>query len=238
MNYFGLLLSGWLIGLIAAVPIGPVNLICIRRTLQCGTWYGFVSGLGAALGDGLFACIAGFSLTAVAQLIQGNSTILQIIGGVMLLGFGVRMYYAAPPSRMGETYGPFPEGAAKYCSGNGVKNGLKNGSQNGQNSRTRGMASTFALTITNPATFVWFMGWSSGLNGLSENPSFFSAAFAVIGVMLGSATWWLTLTTVVGKLHARIDDHVVRAINRVSGVLVFVSGLLLLGHVGIEHLFG
>ncbi len=236
MNFVGLLISGWMIGLIAAVPIGPVNLICIRRTLQCGTWYGFQSGLGAALGDGLFACIAGFSLTALAQLIQGNSTTLQIIGGVMLIAFGLRMYYAPPPSRINDTYGPFPEGAAQYCNGKNGTNG-----KNGQGSRARGMASTFVLTITNPATLFWFMTWSAGLSGLADHPSFFAASLAVIGVMLGSATWWLMLTTVVGELHARIDDHVVRAINRVSGVLVFVSGLLLLGHVSvvsIEHLFG
>lgn len=260
MNYIALLISGWMIGLIAAVPIGPVNLICIRRTLQCGTLYGFISGLGAALGDGLFACIAGFGLTAVAQLIQGYSTILQIVGGIMLMAFGLRMYYAPTPTRMDDSYGPFPEGATQYCSGNspansavnavtsgngtanaiasGIANGIKNSLKNGQGSHTRGMASTFALTITNPATFVWFAGWSSGLNGLADNPSFFAAAFAVMGVLLGSTTWWLILTTVVGKLHRRIDDGIVRLLNRIFGVIVFLSGVLLLGHVAVNRLFG
>ena len=250
MDYIALLISGWMIGLIAAVPIGPVNLICIRRTLQCGTWYGFVSGLGAALGDGLFACIAGFSLTAVAQLIQGNSTILQIIGGVLLMAFGVRMYYAPITTRMSESYGPYPESAMPDCAGNGntdgettslandIANGIKNTFKNGQGSRTRGMASTFALTITNPATLFFFMTWSASLSGLSSDPSFLSAAFAVLGVLIGSTTWWLILTTVVGKLHRRIDDEVVHVLNRIFGAIVCLSGLLLLGHVVYNRLFG
>lgn len=231
MEFVALIFSGWIIGLIAAVPIGPVNLICIRRTLQCGTGYGFRSGLGAAFGDGLFACVTGFGLTAVAQLIEGYSTILQIIGGLLLLSFGLRMYYAPPPARIDDPYGPFPEGVAKNCGG---ANG--NG-KNGNRSMTSAMAPTFVLTITNPATLFWFAGWFASLGGLADNPSFVAAALVVLGVYLGSASWWLTLTTVVGKLHAKIDDRVVRGINRVSGGLVALSGLGILTHVAISQLF-
>jgi threonine/homoserine/homoserine lactone efflux protein len=236
MDYVAIILTGWAIGLIAAIPIGPVNLICIRRTLQFGSLYGFISGLGAALGDGIFACIAGFSLTAISQLITGYSVPLQIIGGVMLVIIGIRMYYAPPPPRIAETYGPMPENAARPCPQNGVVNG-KNGA-NGKKSSARGMATTFALTTTNPGTFAWFLGGAATFGGLSDNPSFFVAAFWVIGVIVGSATWWLMLTTVVGNLHAKIDDHVVQVINRVSGVLVTLFGLIVLMHVGFPHLFG
>jgi threonine/homoserine/homoserine lactone efflux protein len=231
MEFFALIISGWMIGLIAAVPIGPVNLICIRRTLQCGWRYGFISGLGAALGDGVFASVTGFGLTAIAQLIEGYSASLQLLGGVLLLGIGIRMFNAAPPQRLGETYGPFPEGmAAKVCN-------IQNGNGKNGTSGARGMASTFALTITNPVTLFWFGAWFASLGGLADNPSFFNAARVVLGVFLGSATWWFTLTTVVGTLHARIDDSVVRFINRVCGVLVGVSGLGLLVYVTFEHFF-
>lgn len=241
MDYVGIILTGWAIGLIAAIPIGPVNLICIRRTLQFGSLYGFISGLGAALGDGIFACIAGFSLTAISQVIAGYSVPLQIIGGIMLVVIGIRMFFAPPPPRIAETYGPMTETAAKACAqANGVngKNGTngKNGA-NGKKSSARGMATTFALTTTNPGTFAWFFSGAASLGGLSDNPSFFVASFWVIGVIVGSATWWLTLTTVVGKLHAKIDDHVVQAINRVSGVLVTLFGLIVLMHVAFPHLF-
>jgi len=229
MDYVGIILTGWIVGLIAAIPIGPVNLICIRRTLQFGTFYGFLSGLGAALGDGIFACGAAFSITALSQLINGYSMPLQLVGGIMLLVIGVRMFLAPPPARMGESYGP-PASKNGKTTANG-----KNGA--GKNGAAKGMATTFALTTTNPATFAWFLGWSGSLVGMSKNPSFFTAAFWVIGVVIGSATWWAILTTVVGKLHAKIDDHVVQIVNRVSGILVFLFGLGVLVHVAFPKLF-
>ena len=88
MNYLVLIFSGVVMGLIAAVPIGPVNLICIRRSFAFGPLNGFVSGLGAALGDGVFAAITGFGLTWIAQLIEGYATIIELIGGAMLVWFG------------------------------------------------------------------------------------------------------------------------------------------------------
>src|ERR1700744_2942084 len=91
-----LLFPGIVIGLIAAAPIGPVNLICIRRTLQYGSLNGFFSGLGAGLGGGLFALIPRFGLTAIAQLIEGLSTALQLAGGILLVCFGLYTYFAAP----------------------------------------------------------------------------------------------------------------------------------------------
>ena len=83
MIYFYLIASGVVMGLIAAVPIGPVNLICIRRSFAFGPLNGFVSGLGAALGDGLFAAIMGFGLTWIAQMIEGYATFIELIGGDM-----------------------------------------------------------------------------------------------------------------------------------------------------------
>jgi threonine/homoserine/homoserine lactone efflux protein len=232
MEYFVTIFTGWVIGLIAAVPIGPVNLICIRRTLQFGRIYGFVSGLGAALADGIFACIAAFSLTAISQLITGYSVPLQVVGGIMLLVIGIRMYFAAPPPRMAETYGPLPEALAKACL-NGGKNG--NSAYCKPKSPVRGMATTFALASTNPGTIAWFVGGAVSLGGLSDGLGFFQAAFWVLGVILGSATWWFALTTAVGKAHAMINDRVVVVINRISGVIVILCGLLVLVHVAYPH---
>jgi len=92
MDYVFLIVSGVVIGLIVAVPIGPVNLICIRRTLAFGPVNGFVSGLGAALGDTLFAIVTGFGLTAAAQLIKGYSSLLELIGGGMLILAAAALY--------------------------------------------------------------------------------------------------------------------------------------------------
>ncbi len=205
---------GIVIGLIVAAPIGPVNLICIRRTLQFGFLNGFVSGIGAALGDGLFAVVTGFGLTAIAQWIEGLSTALQLAGGTLLVCFGLYTYFSKPPGRL-DVKAEATEMKASTL--------------------VRAMASTFLLTITNPATLLGFTAMFTGLGGLAgDDPSYFSAAFVVGGVMLGSALWWLMLTLGVGLLHARIDDRVMRIINHGSGLMVAGFGLAVLGHVGLE----
>jgi threonine/homoserine/homoserine lactone efflux protein len=217
MNGLGqifLLGPGIVIGLIVAAPIGPVNLICIRRTLQFGFLNGFLSGLGAALGDGLFAIVTGFGLTAISQWIEGLSNALQVAGGLLLVCFGLYTYFSKPPKRLD------PKTEASDISARTL---------------VRAMASTFALTITNPATLLGFTAMFTGLGGLAgDDPSFFSAAFVVGGVILGSALWWLTLTSVVGLLHARIDDRVMLIINHGSGLMVAAFGIAVLGHVGMK----
>jgi len=214
LSHIYLLGPGILIGLVVAAPIGPVNLICIRRTLQYGSLNGFVSGLGAALGDGVFAIVTGFGLTAIAQLIEGYSTALQLAGGILLVCFGFYTYFAEPPKPYDRKCEPKEKGGRTLA---------------------RSMVSTFALTITNPATLLGFTAMFTGLGGLAgDSPSFFAAAFVVGGVILGSTLWWLILTTFVGRLHAKIDDHVMRIINHGSGLLVAAFGVAVLGHVAFK----
>jgi len=212
MTYFYLIMSGVVMGLIAAVPIGPVNLICIRRTFAFGPLNGFVSGLGAALGDGIFAAITGFGLTWVAQLIEGYATVIELIGGAMLVWFGWRTFHAPPLVR---------------C--------MEEGDGDGATNLVRAMISTFALTITNPATLLAFTAMFASLGGLAGGAgSYVDAGFVVGGVVGGSAGWWLALTTVIGLFHAKIDETAMRRINRGSGVLVAIFGLVVLIHLAIK----
>src|SRR6201991_3470463 len=131
MNYVLMVFAGVVMGLVAAVPIGPVNLICIRRTFAFGPLNGFVSGLGAALGDGLFAAITGFGLTWIAQLIEGYATIIELIGGAMMVWMGYKIFVSPPVSRCADDK-PDSEGT----------------------NLARAMVSTFALTVTNPVTLL------------------------------------------------------------------------------------
>jgi len=210
MIYFYLVMSGVVMGLVAAVPIGPVNLICIRRSFAFGPLNGFMSGLGAALGDGVFAAIMGFGLTWVAHLIQGYETIIELIGGAMLVWFGWRTFIAPPMIRCMEER----EGATNLL---------------------RAMVSTFALTITNPVTLVSFTAMFAGLGGLAGGAgSYVDAGFVVAGVVGGSTGWWLALTTVIGLFHTRIDEAAMKRINRGSGLLVATFGLVVLVHLAIK----
>ncbi len=217
MSYIILVVTGILMGLIVAAPIGPVNLICIRRTLAFGPLNGFVSGLGAALGDGVFALVTGFGLTAISHLIEGLSLALQLAGGALLLGFGVHTYLADP------------------LHGRDVMNNGERAPRG--SSLVRSFFSTFAITLSNPATLFGFAALFTGFGGIiaGANASLGQAAFVVVGVICGSGLWWFTITTVVGLLHARIDARVMRIINHVSGIAVSLFGIGVLIHVLIER---
>jgi threonine/homoserine/homoserine lactone efflux protein len=212
MIYFYLIMSGVLMGLVAAVPIGPVNLICIRRSFAFGPLNGFVSGLGAALGDGIFAAIMGFGLTWIAQMIEGYATIIELIGGALMVWMGYRTFVSTPVPRCLET----------KTDGEGTNLG-------------RAMVSTFALTITNPVTLLSFGVMFAGLGGLAGGPgSYNDAGFVVAGVVAGSTGWWLALTTFIGLFHTRIDEKAMRIINQACGALVMACGLAVLVHLAIK----
>jgi len=209
-----LLSGGFLIGLVVAVPIGPVNLICIRRTCAYGPLAGFLSGLGGAFGDGIFAAVTAFGLTAISQLIEGYSTILQVAGGIMLLGFGLQVF-RTDVSGLHEAEGAKPKDKPP--------------------SLPRTLLSTFALTITNPATLFGFTALFAGLAGITgQQPTFVDAGVMVAGVLAGSTSWWFMLTTFVGIFHRHIDNGVMRAINHVFGVLVSGFGVAVLGNLAVR----
>lgn len=210
MTYFVIIFLGFFIGLIAAIPIGPVNLLVVRRTLAYDPLHGFMSGLGAVMADAVYASITGFGFTALAQLIKGHSTTLQVVGGLMLFFFGARMYVAPPNIR------------------------LENGDQQNESKALpllRAIMSTFALAVTNPATLLAFTAMFAGVAGLvGQEASFYGAAFLVVGVLAGSTFWWFALTTITGLFHRHIDERVMTIINKVSGVIVTAFGIAVFAH--------
>jgi threonine/homoserine/homoserine lactone efflux protein len=209
MYYLFLFSGGFIMGLVVAVPIGPVNLICIRRTLSYGALSGFLSGLGGALGDGVFASVTAFGLTAISQLIEGYARPLQLLGGIMLLGFGLTVF-KTDVSELRDAEGGIVRDKPP--------------------SALRMMLSTFALTIANPATLFGFTALFAGFGSLAgEDTTFLHAGITVLGVITGSTTWWFMLTAFVGIMHVHIDTSLVRTINHVFGVLVSASGAFVLG---------
>jgi threonine/homoserine/homoserine lactone efflux protein len=213
MDQLFLIIAGVVIGLIVAAPIGPVNLICIRRTLAFGTVNGFMAGLGAALGDSTFATITAFGLTAIADLIRGFSTSLEVGGGILLIAFGIHTYLTLPdPTRDKEK-------------------------DKDEASLVRVILSTFLLTMTNPATLFGFAALFAGLSGLVNiHASYIDAAIVVGGVAGGSTLWWFTLTTVIGFYHANIGARTMKVINHGSGAVIGLFGIAVLGHVVLKLL--
>jgi threonine/homoserine/homoserine lactone efflux protein len=213
-----LMAAGLMIGVVVAAPVGPVNLICIRRTLAFGRLNGFLSGTGAALGDGVFALVVAFGLTAVSGILEGWEAWILSIGGVLLIGMGVHTYFANPRPLAGAADSRLPTREQ----GGGLLSAF---------------ASTFLLTITNPATMAGFVALFSGLGLGGETMSYGRAALLVSAVIAGSALWWLAVTAFTGRFKGKLSLRTLQLINRVAGVAIGSFGIFVLGRVLVRLVF-
>ncbi|MCP5432014.1 MAG: LysE family transporter [Alphaproteobacteria bacterium] len=221
-----LLLKGLGIGLLIAAPVGPVNLICIRRTLAFGQVNGFLTGTGAALGDGLFALLVAFGLTAASTFVLGYADIVAFLGGGILIGMGLRTYFAPPP-RIALHDPAIPPRRRRRLERLQEREGWR--------TLLGAIWSTFLLTVTNPFTLVGFFALFAGLSGtLAEEGSYLTAALLVGSVVAGSALWWFALSKLIAAFRNRVSRRALQWINRVSGFLLGCFGLVLL----VRLLFG
>ncbi len=195
------LLHGLLLGFSIAAPVGPIGVLCIRRTLADGPWMGFVSGMGAATADAAYGAIAAFGLTALSQPLLTQAFWMRLIGGLFLIGLGVRTMFARPG---GQTSAPVRAGAlAAY-------------------------GSTLMLTLTNPMTILAFAAAFAGLGMAGEQGGTCGASLLVAGVFLGSAAWWLTLSSLVARLRRHLSLRALHWVNRGSGAILVGFGVVVL----------
>lgn len=190
---------GFLLGLSIAAVLGPIGLLCVRRTLVSGFAVGFASGLGAATADAGYAAIAGFGVSAVAAVLVDQHVGLRLVGGAFLVYLGLRTMRAVPAQASAEV------GATRLVGA---------------------YTSTLALTLSNPMTILSFAGVFAGIGLGSLNAASADAAFVlVLGVFGGSATWWLVLASVTTRLRSRFTTRRLRAVNLASGLLILVFGV-------------
>lgn len=194
-----LYIKGLVIGFSIAAPVGPIGLLCIRRTLTHGRMSGLVSGLGAATADGCYGMVAAFGLTAVSSVLVGQKLILGIVGGLFLCYLGIRIFMSRPADQ-----------AAKA-----EHKGL-----------AVDYISTLFLTLTNPMTILSFAAIFAGLGLVDAPQSRLSAAVMVGGVFSGSALWWLLLSSSVGLLSSKTTERSQSVINKVSGAIIFGFGVM------------
>ncbi|MEW6579095.1 MAG: LysE family transporter [Chloroflexota bacterium] len=191
-------LRGLVIGFSIAAPVGPIGVLCIRRTLAGGRLHGLASGLGAATADASYGAVAGFGLTAVSGVLVEQQVWLRLIGGLFLCALGIRTILARPASE------------AASASRNGLLGAY---------------VSTFALTLTNPLTILSFVAIFAGL-GIAETGADYGAALTLVaGVFVGSAAWWLLLSGGVSLLRERFTPRRMRWVNRLSGAVLIAFGL-------------
>jgi threonine/homoserine/homoserine lactone efflux protein len=193
-------LRGFALGFAIAASPGPIFFLCLRRTLLRGRLNGVVSGLGVATADGFYAALAAFGVGAVTSVLVGERRWLALAGGIALIVLGLRTVVDRPA----------PPEAAPSTNGSGL-----------------GWAyvSTLGLTITNPATIVSFAALVATL-GIGFSGGYLRPSLLVLGVFLGSATWWCVLAGLVAGLRARVTPRVVRGISALSGLAIVVLGVL------------
>jgi len=195
-------LRGLIIGFSIAAPVGPIGVLCIRRTLADGRAIGFASGLGAATADALYGAVAAFGLSLVTNTLVEQRLWLQIVGGIFLLYLGVRTWMAVPGDASGTARSPGGLAAA--------------------------WVSTFALTLTNPTTIISFAAIFAGLGLGQRVDGYRAASVMVLGVFLGSAIWWFFLSVGVGLLRSSLTPARLGWVNRGAGAIIAAFGVVAL----------
>jgi threonine/homoserine/homoserine lactone efflux protein len=194
------LLKGAALGFSIAAPVGPIGLLCIRRTAARGFRSGFFSGLGAASADAFYGTVAAAGLTLVADFLVRQGDMLALMGGAFLFFLGVRTFLSKPPEA-----GEEPE----------------------SNTAAGDYFSTFLLTLSNPLTIFSFAAMLGGLNTGAVSEFRLGAFTLVLGVFTGSALWWLALSTAVHFLRGLATSIILIWVNRIAGAAISVFGIVM-----------
>jgi threonine/homoserine/homoserine lactone efflux protein len=191
-------LRGVAAGLIIAAPVGPVNVLCIQRSLEKGWKSGILSGLGAALVDTLYGGLAGFGISLVISFLIREEAWIRLIGGILLIGVGV-VYYLKPPRSIRKHKSNF--------------------------STHSDFVSAFLLTATNPTTVLSFLAVLAML-GLGRQRPLWQTSLLVGGIFCGSMSWWIVLTVGATLLRDKVTDSTMRWLNRVGGIAIGLFGVV------------
>jgi threonine/homoserine/homoserine lactone efflux protein len=199
MTGIELLIRGTLCGVIIAAPVGPVNVLCVQRTIAKGWRSGFISGFGSALADTIYGAIAAFSISYVIAFLVREEHRIRLFGGIVLIGIGIWYYFRRPGSLQEE------RGKTEHSD----------------------WVSTFLLTLTNPTTVLSFLAVLAVL-GLGRQRHWFLTLFIVLGLFAGSMLWWFALTTVTNRLRHKFNDRTLVWMNRIGGFAIGLFGVITL----------
>jgi threonine/homoserine/homoserine lactone efflux protein len=179
--------------------VGPIGLLCINRSLTEGRVRGFVSGLGAATADMVFCIIAGFGFTFVSRFLDEQALWVSLVGACGLVFLGLRIFFSTP--------------AEKSCAVTG-------------GDLAHVYVSTFVLTLINPVTILFFVALFTSLGVTLTHEDYPSLVLLIAGVLVGAVFWWFLLTGCVSLLHRKLTQETIRWVNRISGTIVMILGLL------------
>ena len=203
INILDFIFKGMLIGIIASAPMGPVGVLCVQRTLNKGRWYGFVTGVGAALSDIVYAGIAGYGMSYVMDFVNNQQYRwwLQLAGSLMLLGCGVDTYRSDPTKNMHQ-------------------------SGNAKGTMTHNAVTAFLVTFSNPLIIFLFLATSAPFAFvLPDHP--FEMFVGFLSIVAGALLWWFGLTWLVDKIRGKFDANGIRLINQVIGAVVIITSVII-----------
>ncbi len=204
LNLLEWIFKGLLIGIIASAPMGPVGVLCVQRTLNKGRWYGFVTGVGAAVSDFIYALLTGFGISFVAHLVENaqNRMALQVAGSAMLLLFGVYCYRSDPTRN-------------KRAAGSGKGTLVHNG------------VTAFIVTFSNPLIILLFIACFAQFALVPTDPPL-QVGVAYACIICGALMWWYGLTWLIDKIRNKFDDSGIVLINKVIGSVVITFSVIML----------
>jgi threonine/homoserine/homoserine lactone efflux protein len=191
MQELELLLRGAVAGLAISAPVGPVNVLCVSRTISRGTRAGLISGLGAATADTIYGAVAGFSISVVIGLLIRNEFWIRLVGGILLIGIGIYYYFKRPVAPRWE---PSESAHSEYVT-------------------------AMLLNLTNPTVVLSFLAVLAGLR-LSHPRAWWLTLLMVAGIFLGSMLWWSLLALLANRFRERFNERAMLWMNRIAGLAI------------------
>jgi threonine/homoserine/homoserine lactone efflux protein len=196
-------IKGIIIGILVSAPLGPIGIMCIQRTLNRGYMVGFISGLGAASADIIFAVIAGFGFSIIINFIEEKHIYFQILGGIFVLYIGYRIFNTNPVKQL------------RLQRLNKTR-------------LTQDFGSIFLLTISNPMSIFLFLAIMAALNVANELLSFFELSILIAGISGGAVLWWFVLASIANRFRNKIRLRSIWWLNKITGSVVFLIGLVVI----------
>lgn len=202
VNTLDIILKGLIIGIVASAPMGPVGVLCIQRTLNKGRWFGFVTGIGAALSDIIYALITGFGMSFVVEFIENKTNMfyLQLIGSIMLLFFGLYTYRSNPAES--------------------IRPASKN-----KGTLIHNFVTAFFVTLSNPLIIFLFVALFARFTFVVPDHAL-QQSLGYLSIFIGALLWWFTLTYAINKVRTRFKVKEIFVLNKIIGGVVIVAAII------------
>lgn len=192
------ILRALVVGIVISAPMGPVGVLCIQRTLNRGRWAGFFTGVGAAASDLFYCLITCFGLSLIEDFITRNQSIIQLIGSVVLVGFGIYLFRKKPMPALNSS--KLPESTKPHSE----------------------ILTGFAFTVSNPLIIFLIIGVFARMNFLDAGMIWYHYVAGFIFIVVGALLWWWCITWVVNKLRAHFNLRSMWLINRITGTIILI----------------